>query len=126
MLCHGCGSDEHLFNSGKCTKNFVRQKLSEGTSAVHVLHEVIENMERSEDDNSEEGIDNSQVSSELAEFDSLQDSCTRDHEDGYAIEALDQSSATNFIDSVMRTDDAVPTLFVTESPMRDFRLGRRM
>ena len=126
MLCLGCGSDEHLIKSGKFAKDIVRKKLANGTSAVHVLHELIESMEMSQgaEEPRDEETGHVQDESELAEFDALQDRSEDGEVDTRLVDAIDMSSASYYIGGVMNPDADVPTHIVDSPHRQDFRSGR--
>ena len=131
MLCNGCGSDEHLINSGKCdnAKSFARRQLANGTPAVHVLHDLVQQFDSLNcDDNQHNSDDVNHVAheeSELDAFDSLESTNNEMSEDISNPDAADSSSATNYIRSVMDANDEAHVHCVHQQRM-DFRRGRMM
>lgn len=107
MLCNICGADEHLARAHKSVRNggtkaYARNQLANGKSAVHVLHELAESMDKLHpdyDSSTDEYHETGHAQHESSELDMFNDLDAPD--DGNHAETIDQISATYHVAGMM-------------------------
>ena len=105
MLCHTCGSDSHLLRQHNVAtgdkyanlRNGVVRSLNNGTSAVHVLSEVMNSLQDEQLVDDEESDDPDNTSSHLSEVEEFQ-SLTEPHADGNTIRDEEDAAVMQFVD----------------------------